>query len=70
MFERQRPAGAAPPDESTWNGQRGIEGIEVALISGLIVIIILGTIPLAASGVQAVISSVANELMNAGNAIN
>ena len=61
---------AVTSHEKWWHHQRGIEGIEVALITGLVVIIILATIPLAAGGVQTVISSLADELMNAGNAIN
>lgn len=70
MHNRHERACAATSDEDRWHHQKGIEGIEVALITGLVVIIILATIPLAAGGVQAVISSLADELMNAGNAIN
>jgi Flp pilus assembly pilin Flp len=61
---------AVTSHEKWWHDQSGIEGIEVALITGLVVIIILATIPLAAGGVDTVISSLANELTNAGNAIN
>jgi len=70
MHNRYERACAVTSHEDRWHHQKGIEGIEVALITGLVVIIILATIPLAAGGVQAVISSLADELMNAGNAIN
>lgn len=70
MYERQHPEGAPRRDEARWAGQRGIEGIEVALITGMIVVIILATVPLVSGGIQAAITAAADELMNAGSAIN
>ena len=67
MHNRHDRASAVTFDDEWWHHQTGIE---VALITGLVVIIILATFPLAAGGVQAVISSLADELMDAGNAIN
>lgn len=59
-----------PPGPTRWYDQRGLEGIEVALISGLTIIALLIGIPLVGGGVQAAIAAVANALATAGAGIN
>lgn len=55
---------------TSWKDQRGLEGIEVALISGLVIISLLVGIPLVAGGFQAVMTSLANTLTTAAGGIN
>lgn len=59
-----------PPDWSWWSDQRGLEGIEVALISGLVIITLLVGVPLVAGGFQAVMAELADTLTSAGAGIN
>ena len=46
MHNRHNRACAVTSNEKWWHRQKGMEGIEVALITGLVVVIILTTIPL------------------------
>lgn len=54
---------------SRWRDQGGLEGIEVALITGLVVVSILAAIPVVAGGVQTAIEALADLLADAGAGI-
>lgn len=70
MDTRGNGRDAVPPRTTRWYDQRGLEGIEVALISGLTIVALLIGVPLVGGGVQAAIAAVANALATAGAGIN
>lgn len=53
-----------------WRGQCGLEGIEVALISGLAIVLVLAVIPIVGGGIQSAIQALADLLADAGAGIN
>lgn len=64
--KRKDPSSGCPG----WSDQRGLEGIEVALVSGLVLVSLLVGVPLAANGFQTVMTALAATLTTAGAGIN